>query len=103
MLLFSNKILTTSVALNFFSLSLSLEHTCQIPGCRNVLVLDGNMKNARQVCIVKDAGELHFSSVKGTIVVGTYIYYTELCYTNPCNTYIINCHANLTSCLFQST
>lgn len=28
------------------------------------------MKNARQVCMVKDAGELHFSSMKGTIVVG---------------------------------
>ncbi|XP_068691032.1 zinc finger protein 862-like [Montipora foliosa] len=31
------------------------EHTCQIPSFRNVLVLDGNKKNARQVCMVKDA------------------------------------------------
>lgn len=47
-----------------------LEHSCQTPGCRNVLVLDGNMKNARQVCMLKDAGELHFSTIQGTVQVG---------------------------------
>lgn len=35
-----------------------------------MLVLDGNMKNARQVCMVKDVAELHFSAINGSIVVG---------------------------------
>lgn len=32
--------------------------------------LDGNMKNARQVCMVKDVAELRFSAMDGSIVVG---------------------------------
>lgn len=51
-----------------------LDHICGAPGCKTVLVLDGNMKNARQVCMVKDIGELHFSNMTGSIVVGTYCY-----------------------------
>ena len=35
-----------------------------------MLVLDGNMKNARQVCVLKDVAELHFSAINGSIVVG---------------------------------
>jgi len=35
-----------------------------------MLVLDGNMKNARQVCMVKDVAELRFSAINGSIVVG---------------------------------
>lgn len=46
------------------------DHTCEAPGCRTVLVLDGNMKNARQVCMVKDIGELHFSNMIGSILIG---------------------------------
>ena len=30
-------------------------HTCQYPGCKEVLVLDGNMKNRCDVCMAKDA------------------------------------------------
>lgn len=48
------------------------DHTCEAPGCKTVLVLDGNMKNARQVCMVKDIGELHFSNMVGSILVGKY-------------------------------
>lgn len=49
-----------------------LDHSCQTPGCQNVLVLDGNMKNARQVCMLKDAGELHFSTIQGTVQIGKF-------------------------------
>lgn len=46
------------------------DHICESPGCKSMLVLDGNMKNARQVCMVKDVAELHFSAINGSIVVG---------------------------------
>ena len=35
-----------------------------------MLVMDGNMKNARQVCLCKNVGELQFSDLHGTVVVG---------------------------------
>ena len=42
-------------------------------GCEKVLVLDGNMKNARQVCMLKQVGQLHFSGMPGSVVVGMHI------------------------------
>ena len=41
-----------------------------------MLVLDGNMKNARQVCSCKDIGELHYAGMEGTVVVGMSQEYT---------------------------
>ena len=38
--------------------NLTPEHQCDFPGCENVLVLDGNMKNCRDVCNAKDAGSI---------------------------------------------
>ena len=35
-----------------------------------MLVLDANMKNARQVCMVNDVAELYFSAINCSIVVG---------------------------------
>ena len=35
-------------------------HTCKFPGCGTVLILDGNMKNRRDVCYAKDAGYIQF-------------------------------------------
>ena len=32
------------------------EHECGFPGCRNVLVIDGNMKNRRDICAASEAG-----------------------------------------------
>ena len=46
------------------------DHVCDVPGCKSVLVMDGNMKNARQVCLCKHVGELQFSDLHGTVVVG---------------------------------
>ncbi len=43
---------------------------CDIPGCRNVLVIDGNMKNARQVCSCKNIAQLNFDGMDGSVVVG---------------------------------
>ena len=44
------------------------DHTCNQPGCESVLVLDGNMKNARQVCSCRDVGELKFAGMDGSVV-----------------------------------
>ena len=40
------------------------------PGCKNVLVLDGNMKNRRDICYAKDAGFLHYPGLPGQIKTG---------------------------------
>ena len=55
---------------DFFSVDLPIDHICETPGCKTMVVLDGNMKNARQVCMVKDVAELRFSAMDGSIVVG---------------------------------
>ena len=41
-----------------------------MPGCKDVLVLDGNMKNARQVCSCTNIGKVHFDGMEGSIVIG---------------------------------
>ena len=46
------------------------DHTCDKPGCCSVLVLKGNMKNALQVCVCRDVGELKFAEMNGSVVVG---------------------------------
>ena len=35
-----------------------------------MLVLDGNMKNARQVWSCRDVGELKFAGMDGSVVIG---------------------------------
>lgn len=58
------------------------DHLCDTPGCGTVLVLDGNMKNCRQVCACRDIGELKFDGLQGTVVVGVYIIFTlHVCFT----------------------
>ena len=37
-----------------------------MPGCESVLLLDGNMKNARPVCSCRDVGELKFAGMDGS-------------------------------------
>ena len=44
-------------------------HQCQKNGCGSVLVVDGNMKNARTVCSVKNVGQLIFEGI-GNVTVG---------------------------------
>ena len=45
-------------------------HRCDIRGCGEVLVLDGNMKNSREVCFATDAGHTEFSGLVGMIRTG---------------------------------
>ena len=49
---------------------LCLDHKCNYPGCINVLVLDGNMKNRRDICYAKDAGFVQFPGLPGQIKTG---------------------------------
>jgi hypothetical protein len=43
-------------------------HRCKVKGCGSVLVLDGNMKNARTVCACNNVGELNFDGLGGIII-----------------------------------
>ena len=45
-------------------------HHCKTPGCGSVLVVDGNLKNARQVCGCKAAGIVKFKDLNGKIALG---------------------------------
>ena len=36
-------------------------------------MLDGNMTNAQQVCMLKQVGELQFDGMPGSVVVGVHI------------------------------
>ena len=51
-------------------LLLKLDHTCDFPGCKNVIVLDGNMKNHRDICLAKDAGYISYPGLPGHIKTG---------------------------------
>ena len=47
-----------------------LAHKCDYPGCSQVLVLDGNLKNHRDVCYAKDAGFIEFDGLDGSVKTG---------------------------------
>ena len=47
-----------------------VEHKCTYPGCGTTLVLDGNMKNHRDVCYAKEAGFMEFEGLSGSIKTG---------------------------------
>ncbi len=47
-----------------------LAHSCSYPGCGSVLILDGNMKNRREVCYAKDASFIQFDGLPGLIKTG---------------------------------
>ena len=53
-----------------YSHTLPIEHKCIFPGCTNVMVLDGNMKNQREVCLAKDAGYITYPGLPGRIKTG---------------------------------
>lgn len=46
------------------------EHHCSTPGCKSILVLDGNMKNHRDVCKARDAGFTTFDGLPGQVKTG---------------------------------
>ena len=45
-------------------------HSCHYPGCKKVLVLDGNMKNRRDVCMAREAGYTVYENLPGGIKTG---------------------------------
>ena len=46
------------------------EHQCEKAGCRSVIVLNGNMKNNRSVCLATHAGYAEYDGLPGTIQTG---------------------------------
>lgn len=48
----------------------SLAHSCDKPGCKKALVVDGNMKNHRDVCMATNAGYVEFKGLPGQVRTG---------------------------------
>jgi len=46
------------------------DHQCEFPGCKGVIVMDGNMKNRRDICFAKDAGTVSYPGLPGHIKTG---------------------------------
>lgn len=45
-------------------------HSCHYPGCGTVIVLDGNMKNRRNICAATEAGYTKYAHLPGSIKTG---------------------------------
>lgn len=43
---------------------------CKLPGCKYVLVVDGNMKNRRDVCAASEAGYVQYEDFSMVIKTG---------------------------------
>ena len=54
----------------FVKIQCHLEHKCKWPGCGNVLVIDGNIKNRCDVCAAKEAGHIEYEGLPGSIKTG---------------------------------
>ena len=50
--------------------AINLDHQCEFPGCKTTVVLDGNMKNRRDICFAKDAGSISYPGLPGHIKTG---------------------------------
>ena len=46
---------------------MTTDHRCDRAGCGEVIILDGNMKNSRQVCFATEAGHTEFNGLPGTV------------------------------------
>ena len=49
---------------------ISIAHRCGKAGCGTVLVIDGNMKNCRDVCAAKHAGFVEYAGLPGRVTTG---------------------------------
>ena len=59
------------------------DHECSLPGCKNVLVIDGNMKNRHDVCAASEAGFVEYEGLPGMIKTGCQLSptnYSKYCY-----------------------
>ena len=60
-------------------------HQCSFPGCKNVMVIDGNMKNRRDVCAATEAGFTEYEGLPGSIKTGCQFspgYQSKYCYNH---------------------
>ena len=48
----------------------TVDHTCKYAGYKEVLVIDGNIKNCHDVCMTKDAGCIQYPGLPGDIKSG---------------------------------
>ena len=58
-------------------------HKCSYPGCKSVLVVDGNMKNRRDICAATHAGFTEYSGLPGALKTGCQhspAYQSKFCY-----------------------
>ena len=46
------------------------EHRCDKKGCGEVLIIDGNMKNHRDVCLAQCAGYTEYDGLPGKVCTG---------------------------------
>jgi hypothetical protein len=51
-------------------IKLTTGHTCHKPGCGKALVIDGNMKNHRDVCCATNAGYSEYTGLPGRVRTG---------------------------------
>lgn len=56
-----------------FLYSMFLEHSCNYPGCKTVLVVDGNLKNRRDVCAAREAGFIMSCLGVSRVVVSSHL------------------------------
>lgn len=47
-----------------------IAHSCHYPGCGTVLVIDGNMKNRRNICAATEAGYVQYCNLPRSIKTG---------------------------------
>lgn len=60
-------------------------HQCKFPGCKNVLVVDGNMKNRRDVCAASEAGCIQYEGLPIVVKTGCQLtpgYLSKYCFTH---------------------
>lgn len=48
----------------------TIEHRCEKPGCGIALVIDGNMKNHRNICLATNAGYAVYDGLPGRVRTG---------------------------------
>lgn len=48
----------------------NVDHSCDQTGCGQVLIVDCNMKNHRDVCLATDAGFAEFNGLQGKVKTG---------------------------------
>ena len=60
----------TCTCTRYYGRCILLAHRCKEAGCGSVLVLDGNMKNSRDVCAAEHAGFVEYCGLPGRVTTG---------------------------------